>query len=505
MRQSLIVDRTLSLFFTFMLCAAMLCASENGETRKVSYPGGRTYMFRVMLKDKNGTPYSLDKPGEYLSLRAMERRSRQHIGIDSTDLPVNPQYVKSIEDKGVSVICRSKWNNTVLVKTDNPNRIRDVMSLSCVDTVREVFVSPDSINKASARLRYHEELNKWDTVPHSRYGMAHEQIQRIGGTALHSHGFTGKGMVIAVLDGGFMNADVIPCMQKVNILGTRNFVYPEPKSVFQEMEHGTKVLSLMAVNEPETFIGTAPDASYWLLRCEDNTTESMAEEDYWAAAAEFADSVGTDVINSSLGFHNFDAPYSDYTYAQLDGHATLISATASMLADKGIVLVNSAGNDGMGQWKKINVPADADNIITVGAVCPNGKNAAFSSIGPTADGRVKPDVMAPGSPAAVVTGRGTIIMDIGTSFAAPLVTGLVACLWQSQPTKTAKEIIEEVRQTANRASCPDNIYGYGVANFNLAFRTGRVTGRKASGQVTTAAGEVAAQKQTTADKPKLNE
>ena len=196
----------------------------------------------------------------------------------------------------------------------------------------------------------------------------------------------------------------------------------------------------------------------------------MAEEDYWAAAVEFADSVGVDVINSSLGYHHFDDRSQNYKYCDLDGCSALVSRTASMWAGKGIIVVNRAGNDGMGTWKKINVPADAKDIITVGAVNANRENAAFSAIGPTADGRVKPDVMAMGSPAAVITGRGVISRDIGTSFSAPLVAGLVTCLWQAFPEKTALEIIEMVRQCGSNVTCPDNIYGYGVPDFWKAYQ-----------------------------------
>ena len=183
--------------------------------------------------------------------------------------------------------------------------------------------------------------------------------------------------------------------------------------------------------------------------------------------------MGVDIISSSLGFHAFDNPADNYRLSQLDGRTAMVSRTASMLAGKGMVLVNSAGNDGMASWKKINVPADAADIITVGAVTPDRRNASFSSIGPTADGRVKPDVMAPGSPTAVITGRGTIIKDVGTSFAAPLVAGLTACLWQALPDKTAYDIIRLVRGSADNNAAPDNIYGYGIPNFWKAYLTGR--------------------------------
>ena len=272
-------------------------------------------------------------------------------------------------------------------------------------------------------------------------------------------------MSIAVMDAGFLNADLIPALRNINLVGYADFVVPNSKSIFSEMEHGEQVLSVLAVDVPGAYVGAAPEASYWLLRCEDEQSEQPVEEDWWAAAAEFADSVGVDVINSSLGFHDYDDLYESYHYWQQDGETALISHTASMLAKKGIVLVNSCGNDGMSAWKKINFPADAKDILSVGAVTSERRNAGFSSLGPTADGRVKPDVMAQGSPTAVVTERGTISSSVGTSFAAPLITGLVACLWQKYPQKTAMQIMDMVRLSGDNAKHPDNVYGYGVPDF----------------------------------------
>lgn len=470
--------KTYIFLFVFSVLAIVSAAHGSDKGRRIKYPGGKTYMYRVSLKDKNGTPFSISRPDEFLSEKSITRRRRQHIAIDSTDLPVNPAYIKAISSEDVAVVSHSKWNNTLLVRSKNAELVRRLSSLPFVKSIKKVWTSPDSINSVSSRMKYHTEFNRWDTVAQNYYGVTREQVEMLGGVRMHNHGFTGKGITIAVFDGGFMNTDLIPCLQDVNIVGWEDFVVPKSKSIFKEMEHGTKVLSAMAVRVPNMFVGTAPDASYWLLRCEDEFSESLAEEDYWAAAAEFADSVGVDVINSSLGFHDFDNSSDNYKYIHLDGHTALISATASMLASKGIVLVNSAGNDGMSSWKKINVPADADNIITVGAVSPNRRNAAFSSIGPTADNRVKPDVMALGSPASVVTGRGTIISDMGTSFSTPLVAGMVACLWQALRDKTALDIIDIVRRCADNYSTPDNIYGYGVPDFWRAYTTARQQDRQ---------------------------
>lgn len=439
---------------------------------RVKHPAGKAFLFRVTLRDKHGTPFTLHQADRFLSGKAVERRRRQCLDVDSTDLPVSPVYVRRVVETGVEVVGRSKWNNTLLVKTCGREQMKAVEALPCVKAVKMVWAAPDSVARPVERLRFHDEFKMWDDMPPSLYGVAHTQMEMLGGAELHGRGYKGKGMTIAVLDGGFMNADMIPCMKKINVVGWADFVVPNAKSIFNEIEHGTKVLSVMGIYEPGKFVGTAPEASFWLLRCEDGRTESLVEEDYWAAAVEFADSVGADIISSSLGYHAFDNKADDYRYSQLDGHASLISHTASMLAGKGMILVNSAGNDGMGAWKKINVPADADNILAVGAVTPQRQNAAFSAVGPTADGRVKPDVMALGSPTAVITGRGTIIKDMGTSFSAPLVSGLVACLWQALPSKTAKEIMDIVRNCADNACAPDNVYGYGVPDFKKALECG---------------------------------
>ena len=221
----------------------------------------------------------------------------------------------------------------------------------------------------------------------------------------------------------------------------------------------------MAANLPGRIVGTAPEAAYWLLRSEYGETESESEEDFWAAAAEFADSVGVDVINSSLGYNEFYDKSTSHTYRQLDGHTAQITKTAARLAAKGIILTNSAGNDGAKTWKKISFPSDATDILSVGAVTPMRKNASFCSLGPTADGRVKPDVMAQGSPTMVVTERGTISSDMGTSFASPLIAGMTACLWQKYPQKTALQLMDMIRRSGSNVAHPDNVYGYGIPDF----------------------------------------
>ena len=464
------------LLLMIVACAITLhMMGRVNESDMVSYPGGKCMMYRIYLKDKDlqHNPFSLDRPEEFLSLRSIERRKRQGLHFDLTDLPIAPLYIDSVREAGVEIVGKSKWNNTLLVRIHKEKDLNRLSSLSFITKKLKVFASPDSIMKRK-RSNFRKELNTWESSPNI-YGATEKQVSSLKGERLHEKGFKGKGMMIAVFDGGFMNVDKIPALHDIKLAGIKDFVIPKSESVFSEMEHGTMVLSTMAANVPNFYVGVAPEAEYLLVRCEDERTESLAEEDYWTEAAEYADSIGADIINSSLGYHAFDDKKTNHTYDEQDGKTALISCSASMCADKGIVCVNSAGNDGMGSWKKINFPADARHILTVGSINEFGINAPFSAVGPTADGRIKPDVMAYGSPASVISGRGSIINDNGTSFSSPLIAGMVACLWQALPHKTARQIIKLVRLSGDNQQYPNNVFGYGVPNFWKAYQTGNVS------------------------------
>lgn len=466
------------MLYAFILSTLTLLAHDDKvtgilEADMVSFPGGKCQMYRLYLKDKDldHTPFSVKRPSEFLSQRSIDRRKRQGIPVDLTDLPVAPAYEKQVAEAGIEIVGKSKWNNTLLIRIHKDKELRKLEGLEFITKRKKVFQAPDSVSQRM-RSNVRNRLNEWSQGDEF-YGAADAQLKSLNGKKLHENGYRGKGMMIAVFDGGFMNADKIPALHKIKLAGVKDFVVPESKSVFGEMEHGTMVLSTMAANAPDFYVGVAPEAQYLLIRCEDERTESLAEEDYWASAAEYADSCGVDVINSSLGYHGFDDSSMDHHYYEQDGNTALISRTASMCADKGIVCVNSAGNDGMGSWKKINFPADAKDILTVGSINEHGMNAAFSAVGPTADGRIKPDVMAFGSPTCVITGRGSIINDNGTSFSSPLVAGMVACLWQALPGKTAKQIIKLVKLAGDNQQHPDNVFGYGVPDFWKAYQTGK--------------------------------
>ncbi len=446
---------------------------------KVKYPGDRYFIYRYTLRDKAATTYSLERPHRFLSRRSIERRERQNLKLDSTDLPVCHRYVRQFEVDGAEVLGTSRWHNTVLVRSRDSLLLERLASQPIVTGSRCVFITPDSIDKITeVRPKVHEAFNKWDSVKNDPLGMARPQIEMLHGDRLHEAGFRGQGMMIAILDGGFQNYDHIPALSEVRIEGIRDFVAAplgfkirDRVGFLHQIDHGTKVLSALAAQAPEVVMGTATEATYWLLRCEDTMTEQPVEEDYWTMAAEMADSAGVDVINSSLGYYKYDNDLCVYRLQDLDGKTAFISQTASMLARKGIVLCNSAGNSGMGQWKKIGVPADATDILTVGAINKERRIATFSSVGPAQDGRVKPDVVAQGAPAALISGRGTLMHDMGTSFSTPIICGLVACLWQAHRNMTALEIIDLVRRCSDQYTEPTNIFGYGIPDFWRAHTT----------------------------------
>ncbi|KAA6313544.1 hypothetical protein EZS27_035700, partial [termite gut metagenome] len=404
-----------------------------------------TLKYRIRLKDKGVTTYSLNRPHEFLSEKSISRRIRQHIPIDSTDLPVCRKYIDAIEKTGVKIIAVGKWDNFVTISCNDPLLVNRIAGLSFVQNTEKVWVvrktTPSKTTDYRSKLT-HKKPDKGENW----YGNAHDQIRLCKGDQLHAAGFKGKGMAIAVIDDGFHHANVIKPLGNVCVLGAKDFVNP-PKSIYAEGDHGTRVFSCMAMNQPYVMVGTAPEASYWLLRSEDSHSENLIEQDYWAAAVEFADSVGVDIINTSLGYHAFDDSSKNYTHNHLDGHYALISRQASKVADKGMVMVCSAGNTGGGLWKKITPPGDADNVLTVGAIDSNAILAGFSSVGNTADGRIKPDVVALGVAVGIVHADGELGKMNGTSFASPVICGMVACLWQACPQLTAKEVIELIRKS----------------------------------------------------------
>ncbi len=420
----------------------------------------KRYRYRVYLKDKKNSPYSTKRPEEFLSRRAIERRQRYGIKVDKFDLPVSPNYLQVLRDAGLHIHNASKWQNTVVVETADTTLMQAVRKMAFVDGVVRVWVGPDSMLVMDKSDRRTKVKNTRDKMP-SYYGTARFQVEMLNAHMLHDAGFRGEGMLIGILDGGFNNADAITGFKKENILGVRNYVDPSV-DVYSESSHGMMVLSCIGANTPYNLVGTAPEAQFYLIQTEDGNSEQLVEEDNYCAGLEYADSLGCDVVTASLGYYKFDYPEMNHPYSALDGQTAINSRSASMAASRGILLLNSAGNEGDETWKKIGFPADARDILAVGAVRMDSTNTAFSSLGYSADGRVKPDAMAMGEDAAVFSTRGTTTTANGTSFSCPILCGAVTCLWQAHRDKTPLQIIDAVHRAGSYADAPNEVFGYGI-------------------------------------------
>lgn len=432
---------------------------------KVSAQSAENYYW-VSLKDKQGTAYSLDHPEEFLSERAIARRSKQGIAIDESDLPVSETYTDSLVRLGASIFHVSKWLNGVTINSSS----EIAQQISNLGFVSDVQLTKPGLVSKSTKQKWVEELAKAE-IDTSVYGASVYQVGQLNGQYLHNQNYKGEGIQIAVLDAGFLNADQYDAFAALRndgrLLGTRDFVSPG-NNVFQENYHGMSVLSTMAARVDGQLIGTAPEASYYLFRTEDTSTEYLVEEDNWIAAAELADSLGVDVINSSLGYYEFDDASMNHTYDDMDGHTTRISRAANMAVDKGILVVTSAGNEAVKPWHYIIAPSDGDNVIGVAAVNKFGVRASFSSVGPASDDDVKPNVAAMGSATALVLSDGSVGALSGTSFASPVLAGMAACLREANRDATVLQIKNAIEQSASQYSSPDAYSGYGIPDFGKA-------------------------------------
>lgn len=431
------------------------------------YSVAQTYYW-VSFTDKNGSIYSIDKPEEFLSDRAIQRRVKYNIAIDEKDLPVNQEYISHVLELGAEYVHASKWLNGITVKTDSVDFAERVLAL---DFVREVEATKTNTGNKSASYGKFGRTDDKPVIDSSYYGKSVSQVSQINGQYLHDKGFRGKGIQIAVLDAGFYNVDKLPSFDSLwqdnRILGAVDFV-DRDSNVFTQHSHGMMVLSIMGGNLPGLLIGTAPEASYWLLRTEDASVEFKNEEDNWVVGAEFADSVGADIINSSLGYFLFDDPAMDHSYSEMDGNTTRVTRAANIAASRGILVFCSAGNEGDSPWHYIIAPSDGDSVVSVGAVDANGVKAAFSSFGPAFGGAVKPNVSAMGQNTALQNTNGLITTGSGTSFSSPVLAGMAACLWQAYPEFPAMEIKQIIEESASQYDNPDSLLGYGIPDFNIA-------------------------------------
>ena len=426
------------------------------------------YKFRVYLKDKQASKFEKVNPLTFLSQKAIDRRIKQKATIDTSDYPVSTKYKKAITDLGVEIVAESKWFNTVVLQCKDSAQIESIEKLGFVDSVQFVWRGQSYSHDERMRPRIDIIDCKEDTLMGGYFGVTDPQFSLHNAQQMHNAGFQGRGIDIAVIDAGFTNLDVIPCFAHSFIRGFKNFV-PDGR-IFFSSDHGTKVVSTMTLNLPNKAMGSAPHASYLLLRSEDEQSEYPVEEDYWVAAIEYADSLGIKLVNTSLGYSSFDDPTLNYTLKELTGNKSLISRAADAAFDKGILVIGSAGNEGNKAWLKITVPGDSKKMLTVGAVSLDSAITSFSSHGPTADGRIKPDLVSVGRMTVTIGETGLIDFTNGTSFSSPFLTGLIGSLWSVNPQLNRNELIDIVKESAHQFHKPDSIFGYGIPDFGIAYQ-----------------------------------
>ena len=453
-----------------LVCAALVVMS------KLCYAQFSRYI--IQFKDKATSPFSLSSPSQYLSERSIDRRTRYGIAVDSTDLPVTPRYIDSIRLAGsVTVLNASKWLNQISIQTTDAAALAKINSFPFVKTVApiaaRIATGSGRNEKETSILRVANITNTTNTTADFfNYGQSFAQVHIHNGEFLHNIGLRGQNMVIGILDAGFRNYTTLKSFDSVNsngqVLGTYDFVARET-GVVEDDSHGMQCFSVIAANIPGQFVGTAPKANFYLFRSEDASSEYPIEEHNWVCAAERVDSSGGDVISSSLGYSNgMSNSAFNHTYAEMNGNTTMAARGADLAAGKGILVGNSAGNDGGGSFHFISTPADGDSVMAVGAVAKDSSIAGFSSYGPSSDGQVKPDVTSVGVNTVIQTTANTIGVSNGTSFSCPNIVGLAACLWQGFREFNNIKILNTLRQSGHKASSPDNRVGYGIPDVKKA-------------------------------------
>ncbi len=435
----------------------------------------------IRFTDKGSNPFSLSNPSAYLSSKAIERRLRYNISIDSTDLPVTPRYIDSILLAGnVTLLNISKWLNQVAIRTTDVAALAKISSFPFVISADPIAARENSTFAFNKFYLEESMLNNFvdDRVTNTNsnfynYGKSNGQIKIHQGEFLHNHGFRGEGMLMTVLDAGFFRYTTLPTFDSIRnngqILGTWDFVANE-MSVDEDNSHGMQCLSTIAANIPGVFIGSAPKASFYLYRTEDVATEYPIEEQNWAAGMERADSLGVDITSTSLGYTTFDRAQFNHTYSDMDGNTTISARAADFAAKKGMMVVVAAGNEGNSSWHFISTPSDADSAVAVGAVDTLGNVAGFSGYGPSSDGQIKPELASVGLNSIVAsTSTGLPAYSSGTSFACPNLAGIITCLWQAFPEVNNVSIINAMKLSASKFSTPDARVGYGIPDAKKSF------------------------------------
>ncbi len=438
----------------------------------------------VYFKDKPNSATDLANPLTILSQRALDRRTAQGIALDDKDAPIYQSYIDEITaSTGITVKAKSKWLNCLHIR----GSVDDITALKLLSSVLKVDFADKTLNntanKTAAKLKFKPINKTTETAVTFNYGISSNQIQMLNGHLLHQLNYTGAGKIIAVLDAGFPGVDTAQPFERLRInnqiLGGYDYVN-KSSNYYSGNNHGTYVLSSMGGYVDGQLVGTAPDAKYYLFITEDAVSavpysENPVEESNWVEATEEADRVGVDIISTSLGYFGYDNPNYSHTYSDMTGNLAFASQGANIAFDKGIIVVASAGNEGEEIEPHVGIPAEAKNVIAVGAVQADETYALFSSIGPSYDDRVKPDVMAQGQTVVLSDPAGNLVTANGTSFSCPITSGMVACLWQALPGKTNAQIKQLITQSAdnfNPIVKSRTQYGYGIPDFNLALANG---------------------------------
>ncbi len=445
------------LLFTLLLISSLAFAQEDAW---------------VYFSNKPSAASFLANPLTMLTQRSLDRRTAQGIALDYTDVPIEQTYIDQITAaSGIQVMAKSKWLNCLHIRGE----VNDINVLTAFTFVDHIRFADASLNAKHSNIKSFKPVNKQlDVQVNYNYGGSANQVQMLKVDWLHQHNYIGTGKIIAVLDAGFPGVDTAQPFQQLQtnnaILGGYDYVNKNA-NFYTGFSHGTMVLSTMGGYVDGQLVGTAPNAQYYLFITEDVNSENPVEESNWVEAAEEADRLGVDVITSSLGYFAFDNPNYGHTYEDMTGNAAFASQGANIAFTKGIVVVASAGNDGQTSEPHVGVPAEATNVLAIGAVQSNRSYALFSSIGPSFDGRIKPDVMAQGLNATLSTPNGMITQNSGTSFSGPIIAGSIASFWQAVPNLTNQQVVNFVKQSSDRYANPDNQYGYGIPNFQLAYNT----------------------------------
>lgn len=424
----------------------------------------------VYFNDKPNAQSFLNNPLTMLTQRALDRRAAQGISLTENDAPIEPSYINQITAaSGIQVKAKSKWLNCLHIR----GSISEIQALTNLAFVNRIQFADNSLNTRMSKPKLNNPVNKqMEMQSIYAYGNSANQIQMLNTHLLHQQDFTGSGKIIAVFDSGFSEVNTTFPFNRLfssNLyLGGYNYV-ANNTNVFSTHNHGTMTLSCMAGFVDGQLIGTAPNAQYYLFITEDIAEENPVEESYWVEAAEEADRLGVDIISSSLGYFGYDNPNYSYTYSDMNGNTAFASKGANIAFSKGMIVVASAGNSGNSSDPHIGVPAEATNVLAIGAVKFDETYATFSSIGPSFDGRVKPDIMAQGQSSVVSNTLGEIVTASGTSFSCPIIAGSIASLWQAIPSATNQQIVDFVKQSADRFTSPTNQFGYGIPDFQNAF------------------------------------